>query len=118
MTGSVIDYITKNLDSVTIVQTTLFKKNKKKCFDEDQALGLYTSFNLSKWKYFCLRKVLLNHKVSSDLYLSHIRPKYNNTKQLDFFPDVKELLLLPDVVTEETENMDVQELQSEHDPLV
>lgn len=62
--------------------------------------------------------LLHNFLISSDPYLSHIRPKYSNSKQFDFFPDVKELLLLPEVVTEETENMDLQELQPEHDPLM
>ncbi|KAJ8703988.1 hypothetical protein PYW07_013282 [Mythimna separata] len=51
----VIEHITKNLDSVASVQA--------KSFDEDHALSLYTSLKLSKWKYLCLRKALLDCEV-------------------------------------------------------
>ena len=62
--------------------------------------------------------LLHNLLISSDPYLSHIRPKCSNSKQLELFPESVELLSMPVEVIEDTENMDMPELQPEDDPLM
>jgi hypothetical protein len=60
----IIDHIMKNSDSVAVVKNALFEKKKKKTIDQDHTLALCTSLNLSKWKYSCLRKILIDYDVS------------------------------------------------------
>lgn len=60
-TARVIDHILSNPESVAVIKTTLFGKDKKDSIDNDHALALYTSLNLSKWKYICLRQVLSDY---------------------------------------------------------
>lgn len=62
---------------------------------------------------FCRTKtnedLLHNFLISSDPYLSHIRPKYESSKRLGLFPEAVELLLLPDETSEDIENTDQEE---------
>ncbi|KAB0803765.1 hypothetical protein PPYR_00735 [Photinus pyralis] len=47
--------------------------------------------------------LLHNFLISSDPYLSHIRPKYSYAKKLNLIPEAIELLLLPEEATEAIE---------------
>lgn len=64
--------------------------------------------------------MLHNFLISSDPYLSHIRPKLSKNKHQEFHPDTVDLLLERPLLSEDYEESEVVSLQGDDsigDPL-
>ncbi|XP_060801327.1 uncharacterized protein LOC106142803 [Amyelois transitella] len=90
--AQVIGHLMKNPERAHEVQTYLFHKEKKETLEEDQALALATSLDLSKWRYLTLRAFLTNYEGSAQLpsYYKLLKAKkkcYPDTSDIEVTED-------------------------------